>query len=285
MSSAVGLDTIWMDDVAPYGTYAPQGIVRWVVEHTRSLSDNWASWRLLFVLRRLAIRALNGAPVDVDALGARMRLYPYNNICEKKVLFTPQFFDPEELDYLRGRLKDGFTFVDVGSNIGPYALFVAAHAGPSARILAIEPLPDVFDRLTYNIRLNPFGTIKAVACAAADKSGELTMFLDERNSGGSGMKIVGSGKPETVRVPARPLLDLVREEGFSRLDAVKLDTEGAEDIILEPFLRNAEPELLPKLLMFQDSSRQWQTDLPRLLESHGYRLVLKTRMNYVYERP
>jgi len=272
-----------MHDTAPFGTYAPTGFVRWAIERTRGFRTNWISWRLLFLLRRMVAAVLRGAPVDIEALGARMRLYPYNNICEKKVLFTPQFFDPDELEVLRERLHDGFTFVDVGANIGAYTLFVGALAGPTARILAIEPQADVFDRLTYNIQLNPHGTIKAVDCAIADKPGELTMFVDPRNRGESSVKIVGANQSPTVRVPAKTLLDLLREEGFSTVDAAKLDVEGAEDIILEPFLRDAPPEMRPRLLIVEDGSLQWETDLPALLEANGYRLLMKTRLNFVYE--
>jgi hypothetical protein len=75
-----------------------------------------------------------------------MRLYPDGNVCEKRVLFTPQYFDPLEREMLAGRLREGFRFIDIGANIGAYSLFVAAKAGPSARILAVEPQPEVFAR-------------------------------------------------------------------------------------------------------------------------------------------
>ena len=127
-----------------------------------------------------------------------------------------------------------------------HALFVAARAGADARILCIEPQPDVFDRLAYNVRLNPFATVKAIDCAVADKAGELTLFLEPTNSGETSMKIVGSGGASAIRVPATTLLDLVRREGFERIDAIKLDVEGAEDVILEPFLREA-PEALRRM--------------------------------------
>jgi FkbM family methyltransferase len=273
-----------MSDQKPFGFHAPTGLARWVIERTRTFRESWASRRLMFLLRRIALRSLKGAPVDIDVLGAHMRLHPYNNVCEKKVLFTPQFFDPEELRILRERVTDGFTFVDVGANIGVYSLFVGAHAGPNARVLAIEPQPDIFDRLTYNIRLNPFGTVKAVNCAVADKAGDLTLFLDPRNSGESSVKIVGSAQARTIKVPAISLLDLLRDEGFERVDAVKLDVEGAEDIILEPFLRDAPEPLRPRLVIVEDGSKQWQIDLPQHLEDRGYRLVRRTRMNLIYER-
>ena len=274
-----------MNETAPFGTYAPSGLVRWVIERTRTMPNTWAGKRLVFLLRRLAIAALKGAPVDIETLGARMRLHPYNNISEKKVLFTPQFFDPEELAILRSRLREGFTFVDVGANIGAYSLWVSALAGPTAHILAIEPQPKVFDRLTYNIGLNPHGTVKAVACAVADKPGDLTLFLDPRNSGESSVKIVASSQAATIRVPATTLLDLIRNERLERLDAIKLDVEGAEDIILEPFFRDAPEALYPSLIIVEDGTRQWQTDVPNMLRDKGYRAVARTRLNLIFERP
>ncbi|HEY8383017.1 MAG TPA: FkbM family methyltransferase [Microvirga sp.] len=271
-------------DPRPFGAHAPTGFARWTIERTRTLPDRWAARRLAFMLRHLAVRSLGGSPLDVETLGARMRLYPYNNVCEKRILFTPQFFDPEERAILESRIREGFAFVDIGANVGAYSLFVAARAGSSARILAVEPQPDIFDRLTYNIRQNPFGTVKAVACAVADKGGELTLFLDPRNSGESSVKIVGSGEAHAIRVPAVTLVDLLREEGFARLDAVKIDVEGAEDLILDPFFRDAPEDLHPSLVIIEDGRGQWQIDLPALLEEKGYRLIAQTRLNLVYER-
>jgi FkbM family methyltransferase len=273
-----------MTDSRPFGTYAPTGFALWVIEKTRRLPDRWATRRIAHVLRRLAIRSLHGAPVDVEAFGTRMRLYPDNNLCEKKVLFTPQFFDPEEFAFLRSRMREDLTFIDIGASVGPYSLFVASLAGPKARILSVEPQPDIFDRLTFNIRQNPFGTIKAIDCAIADKCGELTLFLDARNMGQSSVQIVGSAHARSIRVPAVTLLDLLRNEGFARVDAVKLDVEGAEDLILDPFFRDAPPALYPSFLIVEDERKQWQVDLPRILEEKGYRLLRQTRSNLIYER-
>ena len=274
-----------MKDTQPYGTYAPTGLVARIAQQTGRISyASWAGRRLALFLRRVAIGLLRGAPLDVERYGARMRLYPYNNNCEKKVLFTPQFFDPEERELLRTKLQPGCTFLDIGANIGAYALFVAALAGPRARILAVEPQPDVFDRLTYNIGQNPFGTVKAVACAIADKAGELTLFVDPRNRGESSLKIVGTNEGAQIRVPAVPLLDLALGEGIARIDAMKLDVEGAEDLILEPFLRAAPASLHPRLLIVENGTDQWQIDLPALLEQNGYRRIARTRLNLIFER-
>ena len=228
-------------------------------------------------LRRLAVQSLDGRPLDVETLGARMRLYPHNNVCEKRILFTPQFFDPQERAILESRIGERFSFVDIGANVGAYALFVAARAGATGRILAVEPQPEIFDRLAYNIRLNPFGTVKAVACAVADKAGELT-FLDPGNKGESSVKIVSSSQTGAVRVPAVPLLDLLNQEGFTcgRRQARRRGRGGPDP---GPLLPRRPAKLHPSLLIIEDGRDQWQMDLSALLERKGYRLVAQTRLN------
>lgn len=273
-----------LSESAPFGTFAPSGLTAGLISTTRGLGEGWVQRRLAYALRRLAIARLHGQPVDIGALGARMRLYPEGNVCEKRILFTPQFFDVDERQLLASRISDGFQFIDIGANIGAYSLFVAALAGHSARILAVEPQPDIFARLTYNIGLNPFGTIKAIDCAVADKPGELTLFLDPRNKGESSVRILGSSQSSAVKVPAMTLMGLMQAEGYARLDAIKLDVEGAEDLIMEPFLREAPTDLWPSLIVIEDSSARWQVNLPKLFGECGYRLLARTRLNLVFER-
>ena len=273
-----------MLDNKPFGAFAPSGSVARIIKWTRAASDSWLSKRMTYLLRRIALRRLRGAPVDIETYGAKMRLFPYNNVSEKRVLFSPQSFDPVERGILAARMRDDFVFVDVGANIGAYALFVAMHAGARARILAVEPQPEIFDRLGFNIRQNPGASIKAIDCAIADKPGELTLFIDPRNAGESSVKIVGSGQAGAVKVMATTLKALVESEGFDHIDALKLDTEGAEDIILAPFLQEAPQTLYPQLIIVEDGSERWQTDLPQLLVACGYRQIARTRLNLIYER-
>lgn len=273
-----------MNDSRPFGTYAPSGFTRWVIDRTRGLPGNWVGRRIAMMLRRVVMTSLKGQPLDLETFGVRMRLLPYKNICERRILFTPQYFDLDEIKLISARNRDGFTFIDVGSNVGWYALLVARKVNASSRILAVEPQPEIFDRLIHNIRLNPFGTIKAVDCAVADKSGELTLFLDPLNRGEASLKIVNSSQTDTIRVSTVTLLDLINREAFTHVDAVKLDVEGAEDLILDPFFRDAPDALHPSLFIIPNVPERWQVDVPKLLEEKGYRQTLQTRMNLVFER-
>ncbi len=175
-------------------------------------------------------------------------------------------------------------FIDIGANIGAYSLFVAARAGRAPASWRCEPQPEIFARLAFNIAQNPFGTVKAVACALADKAGELTLFIDTVNRGESSVRILNSSNATAVKVPATTLLSLVQGEGYDRIDAIKLDVEGAEDIILEPFLRDAPETLWPGFIVIEDLRQRWQSDLVGLLGRNGYKLIAQTRLNLVFER-
>lgn len=273
-----------VDRDAPFGTFAPTGALAFILKFTRDLPGHGAGKRLGFIFRRLASPLLHGRLVDVESFGAKFRLLPYNNVCESRILFFPRLFDEPERVFLAQRITPDFRFIDIGANIGGYALFVAALAGPKARILAIDPLPDVFNRLVANIRLNPFGTIKALALAVADKDETRTLFVDARNQGESSLKILTAAESQSIRVPARRLMTILRDEKFDKIDAMKVDVEGAEDLVLETFFASAPESLYPGAIVLQATPRRWHSDLVALIESKGYRKVGETRNNYLFER-
>jgi FkbM family methyltransferase len=269
---------------SPYGTHAARGLVAVLIGWTRAMPGSWLGKRAGFLIRRIAIALLGGKPVDTESLGARFRLHPYNNVCEKRILFSPRDFDAYERDLLIGRLTPNFVFLDIGANIGGYSLALAAKAGPGARIVAFEPQPEIFERLIHNIRLNPFGNVKAHAVAIADRDGEVTLFLDPRNKGEASVKIVSADYARQVKVPARRLLSVVEDEGFGHIDAIKLDVEGAEDLILKRYLADAPEALWPRLIIVERGEDRWGFDLLGLLAEHGYRSIGQTRNNHILER-
>ncbi|MDR1827045.1 MAG: FkbM family methyltransferase [Methylobacteriaceae bacterium] len=271
-----------MNDVSPFGSFRPTGFKARLIDRIGLFPDSWGGRRCAYFLRYLALLALKGKPVDVERLGVRMRLYPYHNVCEKRILFTPQYFDPREREILAEFIagtSGEFHFIDIGSNVGAYALFAAHSAGVRARVLAVEPQPEIFNRLVYNIQQNQEGSIKAVSCAVADRSGELTLFLNAENSGQASVIVVDTELLSSIRVPSVTLLELLGQEAITRVDAMKLDVEGAEDLILVPFLRDAPRSLYPALIIMENG--QWQVNLENLLTEKGYRLFERTRMNMI----
>jgi FkbM family methyltransferase len=223
-------------DLAPYGTYRPRRLLQGVLAVTRRLPANWLGLRLSMPLRRMAINSLGDRPVDTTVWNAQVRLYPSRNSCEKNALFTPQLFDMQERNVLAAALdcrlaKGGtFTFIDIGANVGLYSLFVAARGGARARALAIEPQPEIVERLAYNRHVNPDLNITIVPVAAADREGEIDLILDARDHGGTRLnKGMTTSDHATVRVRCRPLAAILGKAEIGAIDALKIDIEGAED--------------------------------------------------------
>jgi FkbM family methyltransferase len=270
---------------APFGAFAPTGFCAFALRITRRCSVGWFGKRTAFFLRAVAMRSLRGRPVDVVSLGARMRLNPHHNVAEKRLLFTPQYFDEPERVLLARRLQGDFVFLDIGASVGGYALFAAGLGGPRARILAVEPLPEVFERLVYNIQQSEFANVKALSCALADIDGEITLFVNTSNQGETSVRIVSAeARVEQMRVRAKTLLTLAREEGYARIDAIKLDVEGAEDLILDPFLSEAPRSLWPRLIIMEYTLLRAGAQLEERLRALGYREILRTGENVAYER-
>jgi hypothetical protein len=79
-------------------------------------------------------------------------------------------------------------------------------------------------------------------------------------------------------------LSLLAEEGYQRLDAIKLDIEGAEDLVLDPFFRDAPRALWPLLIIMEFSFLGGGAGLEQRLRALGYREILRTNENVAYER-
>src|SRR5258708_3909008 len=70
------------------------------------------------------------------------------------------------------------SIVDVGANVGAATLWFAAHA-PAARLLAVEPSPDVYPRLVENIRRSRLqDRVTPVAAALGAHTGLATVLRE-----------------------------------------------------------------------------------------------------------
>ena len=279
-------------DLSPFGTRGPGLFVAAVLALTRNLPANWLGLRVSTPFRRVAIDWLGGQPVDVVAWGARMRLYPGDNSCEKNALFTPQMFDVLERDVLaaaideRAALGRSFTFVDVGANVGLYSLFVASRGGTGTHVVAAEPQPGIVERLSFNLDCNPGFNITVFPVAVTDHDGDAELVIRDSDRGGSYInknsgEIAGMG---SVRVPGRTLMAILSEADVMSIDALKIDIEGAEDLALGQFLRDAWRGLLPHLLLIEDRP-DWGIDLYALLNERGYVRSARSRHNIIFRLP
>ncbi|MFZ4405905.1 MAG: FkbM family methyltransferase [Paracraurococcus sp.] len=139
--------------------------------------------------------------------------------------------------FLARAVRPGMACVDIGANLGYYALLMADIAGPTGRVLAIEPNPPMARLLQASLDINGFGPrAEVLAMALGDgslASGTLAIPHGEpKNAALVPAHAAGhyAGHAEVVEVPVTAFDSLVT--GLPRIDLVKIDAEGAEDGIL-----------------------------------------------------
>lgn len=264
----------------PFGAYALKKHQEQLLHWAQSVPLTWLGRRAALILRKAVL--LQGQPV-IDAVvdGLKLRLYTQDNVSERKFLFMPQFCDPYERGLLKKTLKEGDVFVDVGANAGIYTLTAAPLVGAGGRVLSIEPNPVVLERLTFNAGLNGFDKrISAEQAGVSDSEGSFDLTLDDTNLGGS--SLVAERSTRKINVACYKLLSLVQKHQLPKMDALKIDIEGAEDRALIPFLAEAPRSLYPKIIILENSPSDWKQDLPAALAKAGYTLQKTTRMNQVW---
>lgn len=124
--------------------------------------------------------------------------------------------------------RNGWVVVDVGANIGFFALRQAALG---ARVIAVEPNPDARRRLDATLDRNGLaGRVRVIGCAAGRAVGVAALAVGAATVTGT---VVGGSRQSTrdlYSVDVRPLDSLVGDE--PRVDLLKIDTEGAEVEVL-----------------------------------------------------
>lgn len=221
--------------------------------------------RLRSVLRAIAfqVRGRSGQRT-MAVIGARGRMWAelHYTASSNVVYANPPNWN--EMQAWRRILEPGDLFVDIGSNVGSYAIWTA---DLGADVIAIEPDRDAVLRLRENVALNNM-PIEVEQCALAGERGRmsLTSGLDTVNH----LVIGGSATGQEVEV--RTLDDIL---GARAAAGVKIDVEGAERLVLDGAAQaladhrigvlQLEWNEMSKLVLSED-----RAPVAEILHSHGY---------------
>jgi FkbM family methyltransferase len=259
----------------PFGAFAPTRAQAAVIALAHRSRLKRGAFRPM--LSRL-VNLFRAGPVDVSYQGASFRFYHQASATERGALFNPDY-NLEELVFLREHTPQGGVFVDVGANVGTYAMVLARHTGSTGKVIAVEPHPVTHARLAFNRAASGFSQVALVAAAAGPSDGELLIETDGDNLGASH---IASGEPSgnAIAVPSLRLQRILGDAGVSRVDALKIDVEGFEDRVLTGFFREAAERLWPRAVVIEHLSREeWQDDCIADMRARGYAEAGKTRSN------
>jgi FkbM family methyltransferase len=265
---------------APFGAFAPNAAQAAIISLAHRTRLKRGAFRPM--LSRL-VNLLRAGPVDVRYQDASFRFYHQASATERGALFNPAY-NIEELDFLRANVPAGGVFVDVGANVGTYALALARQVGANGKVIAIEPHPVTHARLAFNSLASGYAQVKLVAAAAGPADGELLIETDGDNLGASHI-VQGEATAKAIKVPSLRLQRILQDAGATDVDALKIDVEGFEDRVLTGFFAEAPPALWPRAVVIEHLSKnEWQNDCIADMRARGYVEKGKTRSNTLLAR-
>jgi len=173
-----------------------------------------------------------------------------------------------DMSLLLDFLREEDLFIDIGSNVGSYTIL--ACGAKKARGFAFEPIPDTYEKLKENIRLNHIENIvQAFNIGLGSAVGELsfTSSMDCMNHALSDGEIHSGAI--IVKVST---LDLILKDESPTL--IKIDVEGFET----PVLQGAEhslsnPSLKVVIMELNGSGSRYKYDennILKLMKSKGF---------------
>ncbi len=135
-------------------------------------------------------------------------------------------FEPSITWILRQHTKPGAHCLDIGANVGHYAMRMATWAGSSGRVAAFEPDPDIAARIQRSVNESGYAHVKVIPNAVSDSEGTRTFYIGHKSvysalDPSQVQQITRSVTLETVTID-----DFLQREGWTRLDVIKIDTQG-----------------------------------------------------------
>ena len=128
-----------------------------------------------------------------------------------------------------GEIPSDSVILDLGASIGTFSIYAATTAR-NVRVYAYEPLPEFFQLMEANVRLNGLeASVRCFNMAVAGDRADRQLLVE-----GAGLHfptlVTSPQRTRTVSIEVRctDVAMILEANGLSRVDILKMDVEGAE---------------------------------------------------------
>jgi FkbM family methyltransferase len=183
-----------------------------------------ALWRAY--IRVKAKRLRNHDRGNITVLGYRVCYFDAANFAQLfHEIFVNRFYDVP-------LASETPKIIDCGSNIG-MSIFFFKNLYPRAKIVGFEPNPLTFPTLRENVERNALSDVTLYQKALSDRHGTIEFFVKANEPGALDVGLFAGGGATSVTVQADQLSSYVDAD----VDLLKLDIEGAEELVLTDLAR------------------------------------------------
>lgn len=157
--------------------------------------------------------------------------------------------EPEVVAFIERVVHNGWVTADIGAFAGYYTLLLSKLVGSTGQVHSFEPVPENFELLDSNVKLNRCVNVAAnqLALGARDNETKFTRLRGRYMPYGTLLSRRDPSRYEDISVPVRSLDSYLASKGWPCLHFAKIDVEAAEVRVLEGMyetLRRFSPMLL-----------------------------------------
>ena len=163
-------------------------------------------------------------------------------------------YEPDETRVMDLLVQDAKTVLDVGANIGWYAVRFAKRL-PQALVYAFEPLPTTYRYLQRNIAANGVGQhVSSFNYGLSESSGTVNFFISPTSGTNASLLNVAGAQDARAVVGLTLTLDAWVHNEQVAPDFIKCDVEGAELLV---FRGGADTLRRHRPIVFAELLRKW----------------------------
>ncbi len=171
-------------------------------------------------------------------------------------------------------VQPGDTVLDIGANIGMVTLWLSQLVGQTGQVYAFEPNPELHSILEETLAHNQLDNVCLCPIALGAEQGLLELRIPKFNTGAASLiRHRDLRDCDVVRVPVRPLSQIVAEEGIESIRLLKIDVEGFEAEVLKGG-REVLEEICPEAILFEFNENidrpVSQQPVLKILRDYGY---------------
>lgn len=210
-------------------------------------------------MRRVTGPARSGFHQITSGPAAGMRI----NVAGSRPSYVLGRAEPLLQGFLAEHIKPGSVVLDLGANVGYFTLVAARLAGPTGRVVAVEPLLSNLAALRANVEANNLAQVEVVVAAVSDRRGTATLLLSGSDQDAS--LVHGADVGIVVATVTVDQLDLSP-------DVIKIDVEGAEAAAVRGGLRSLAASRPVVVCEIHDNNPTLDHEVAGMLRDLDYRL-------------
>jgi FkbM family methyltransferase len=137
----------------------------------------------------------------------------------------------EETRMIQKTLKPGMTVIDIGSNIGYYAMMEARAVTETGHVYAIEPEPRNVELLHRNVKLNGYHHVDVFQAGVSDETGIAKLYVSKHSNLHNLLRpLHAKNEGSVVSIKVFCLDDFIEEQNINPSDIsfIRMDIEGYE---------------------------------------------------------